>query len=97
MDLVDAVVTSDSHTVLLRPRPFAKSAGRLVLLPLLPQRTSIEPLPSEVWTRILHHVFTEYNQHMSNANTVTWRRDLLLVCKSLRVCSCLSFVSSQDC
>jgi len=41
-----------TEIVLLNPRPLARSSGRLLLLPLLPERPHLKPLPSEVWSKI---------------------------------------------
>lgn len=100
MDITDDVAVSDDHAVLLRPRPFAKSSGRLILLPLLPQRPTIKPLPTEVWTRILGHVIADYDlqkdQHPSGSNAATLKRDILLVCKTLKVCPTAVLADTVD-
>ena len=84
LDDVDAVAF-DIGSVLLRPRPFAKAAGSLILLPLLQQRPSTKSLPIEIWERILRYVFAEYDGQALDANLKTRRRSLLLVCKTLKV------------
>lgn len=50
--------TQSSHhdaekVVLLKPRPLARFAGYIVLLPLLPKRPPPKPLPAEVWRSIM--------------------------------------------
>lgn len=86
----DEVTVSDAQSILLRPRPFAKTSGRLVLLPLLPRRPSAKPLPTEIWTKILCFVFAYYDQQQhepsSAADVAISRLNTLLVCKTLKVC-----------
>ncbi|KIP10073.1 hypothetical protein PHLGIDRAFT_125747 [Phlebiopsis gigantea 11061_1 CR5-6] len=84
MDVLDSVITSDTHTILLRPRPFARAAGRLVLLPLLPHRHATKPLPAEVWERVLRYVFAQYEECLPNIDVETWKQGLLLICKDLK-------------
>ncbi|KAF8899136.1 hypothetical protein BD779DRAFT_1666859 [Infundibulicybe gibba] len=43
---------SSDLNILLKPRPYARASGELLLLPLLPQREPFKPLPSEIWTEI---------------------------------------------
>ncbi|KII93994.1 hypothetical protein PLICRDRAFT_153229 [Plicaturopsis crispa FD-325 SS-3] len=59
--------------ILLVPRPFAVYSGRLLLLPLLPKRRPLRPLPSEIWS----HVF----EFILGVDTAA-RNGLLTVCKS---------------
>lgn len=48
------VTTERGHTpILLQPRRYARFAGLIVLVPLLPQHAPLKPLPAEVWRRIL--------------------------------------------
>ncbi|GJE87688.1 hypothetical protein PsYK624_037710 [Phanerochaete sordida] len=79
-------MVNDVHSILLRPRPFAKAAGRFILLPLLPRKATSQPLPSEVWTKILGYVFADYRlrEQASHGEVALKRLNLLLVCKSLR-------------
>jgi hypothetical protein len=87
--LVEQVFVSDVQSILLHPRPFATSSGRLILLPLLPQRPATMPLPTEIWTRILCFVFAHYehqNQQSSGGqNFARMKLGLLLICKTLKV------------
>lgn len=77
------MATSDPGFVLLQPRPFAKRAGNLVLLPLLPHKPCPKALPAELWSKILHYVFIEYRQQGSQY--AGWQQSLLLVCRTLKV------------
>ncbi|TFY67305.1 hypothetical protein EVJ58_g1695 [Rhodofomes roseus] len=52
---------SATDTILLHPRPLSRTAGSFALLPLLPFRREMIPLPAEVWTKILGYVFEYYN------------------------------------
>ena len=48
------VTTERGHNpILLQPRRYARFAGLIVLVPLLPQHAPLKPLPAEVWRRIL--------------------------------------------
>lgn len=78
--------------ILLRPRPFASSAGTFLLLPLLPHRVPARPLPAEIWTQIFEYVFVEYNQQGKSLSLAVGDKklSLLLICKTLKV-RCLSF------
>ncbi|KAJ3534919.1 hypothetical protein NM688_g7056 [Phlebia brevispora] len=76
----------DPAVVFLRPRPFAKCSGRLVLLPLLPYKTPPKPLPSEVWTKVFGYLFDEYrvtSDCQNKSGLVASRTSLLLICKNL--------------
>lgn len=77
------MAASDPGFVLLQPRPFAKRAGNLVLLPLLPHKPCPKALPAELWSKILHYVFMEYRQQGSRYTS--WQQSLLLVCRTLKV------------
>lgn len=87
--LVDEVLVSDVQSILLRPRPFATSSGRFILLPLLPQRPATKPLPTEIWTRILSFVFAHYDrssqQSSSDQSFARMKLGLVLICKTLKV------------
>ncbi|KAF8665296.1 hypothetical protein AX16_000317 [Volvariella volvacea WC 439] len=48
--------TATETSILLRPRPYAKLSGSLLLLPLLPQPRPLKPLPAEVWAEIFQWV-----------------------------------------
>ncbi|KAL5533560.1 hypothetical protein ACEPAG_20 [Sanghuangporus baumii] len=43
----------DTERVLLRPRPYERFGGFLILLPLLPKRAPLPALPAEVWRKIM--------------------------------------------
>lgn len=83
------------EAVLLYPRPLARYPGRLLLLPLLPHRPSLKPLPSEIWSRIFVQALFEDDQDTQshNAHNNFIRRSclsLMLVCKGFKASS-LSF------
>ncbi|EKM61390.1 uncharacterized protein PHACADRAFT_247953 [Phanerochaete carnosa HHB-10118-sp] len=82
--MLEEVVVYDTHAILLRPRPFAKASGRLILLPLLPRKAVTKPLPSEIWAKILGYVFADYQRPSSSGKAVGSKLNLLLVCKSLK-------------
>ena len=80
--------TSDRSIVFLHPRPFAKSSGRLVLLPLLPHKPPTKPLPSEVWTRVFGYLYDGYKVTEgcpNRAGLIAARESLLHICKNLTV------------
>lgn len=43
--------------VFLQPRPLALYPGSFVLLPLLPKRPALKPLPAELWSKVFTFVF----------------------------------------
>jgi hypothetical protein len=45
-----------TSTILLRPRPYAQSAGSFFLVALLPPPKPVPSLPSEIWTAIFEFV-----------------------------------------
>jgi len=75
--------------VILQPRPLQRNAGSILLVPLLPYRKVSTPLPTEVWTKIFAHVYYGDDKADSTPNVrrgaEQYRRDLLLICKSLTV------------
>ncbi|PCH34033.1 hypothetical protein WOLCODRAFT_135465 [Wolfiporia cocos MD-104 SS10] len=77
---------ASAPTMLLSPRPLARTAGRIQLLPLLPYRPEPKPLPSEVWTKILADVFAHYDLDASRprAECDALKKGLLLICKELK-------------
>ncbi|KAH9937355.1 uncharacterized protein B0H18DRAFT_194811 [Fomitopsis serialis] len=74
-----------SATVLLHPRPLSRTAGSFVLLPLLPHRREMTPLPGEVWTKILSYVFDYYDYELEKQHVLRDRlkRGLLVLSKDL--------------
>lgn len=75
--------------ILLRPRSLAKGAGSFFLLPLLPTRPLVKPLPAEIWTRILEHVFEGFEADESLLGCRERSKQglqLLLISKELKVC-----------
>ncbi|KAI0347648.1 hypothetical protein BDW22DRAFT_1403892 [Trametopsis cervina] len=74
--------------VLLQPRRYARDAGSLILIPLLPQKPPAKSLPNEIWIKILWYVYAEYAEEgqgpsRSQALTVL-RQSLLVICKALK-------------
>jgi hypothetical protein len=70
---------SSVTTILLRPRPFAKYAGVLLLVPLLPEPKPLKPLPAEIWAEVFSYVME------SECSGDTWSWSLIHVCKSFYV------------
>ncbi|KAG1749757.1 uncharacterized protein EDB91DRAFT_1235223 [Suillus paluster] len=74
--------------VLLYPRPLARYPGRLLLLPLLPHRPPLKPLPSEIWSHIFVQAVFEDDQdaqsHISHKNVLRSCSSLMLVCKGFK-------------
>ncbi|PFH52338.1 hypothetical protein AMATHDRAFT_46456 [Amanita thiersii Skay4041] len=66
-----------TNTVLLHPRPYALVPGKLLLLPLLPLRKQVKPLPVEIW----YHIFT-FALHADEHAVLA--RSLLSVCKAFK-------------
>ncbi|KAI0673565.1 hypothetical protein C8Q78DRAFT_1017742 [Trametes maxima] len=72
--------------VWLKPRPLARTPGTFLLLPLLPAKPALKPLPPEVWSDILGHAFAFYSTKtvsLANADTVRLRIGLLLISKDI--------------
>lgn len=67
-------------TVLLRPRPYARFAGILLVVPLLSGPKPLKPLPAELWVEIFAYVLedalcaTEHALKLGN------------VCRTFHVC-----------
>ncbi|EAU92562.1 hypothetical protein CC1G_06573 [Coprinopsis cinerea okayama7 len=68
------------ETVLLRPRPLARTPGELLLLPLLPVPKPAKHIPAELWIEILGHSLAQEHSFEFKA----WGWSLLLVCKTFR-------------
>lgn len=81
--------TLSPQPVMLKPRPLQQNAGSLLLVPLLPDRKSVTPLPAEIWTNIFVHVYYSEDNVDPTQNfrrrAERYRRDLLLICKDLTV------------
>ncbi|KAF8808005.1 hypothetical protein BYT27DRAFT_7223754 [Phlegmacium glaucopus] len=71
---------SSAETIILRPRPFALYSGSLLLLPLLPHRKPLKPLPAEIWAEILTFALA-YNR-ASREPAPVWAWSLVAVCKA---------------
>ncbi|KXN88936.1 hypothetical protein AN958_06807 [Leucoagaricus sp. SymC.cos] len=65
-------------TILLQPRPYAQRPGRLLLLPLLPLRTPLRPLPVEIWGDIFALAVAGGGE-----GATSWAFSYLTICKSL--------------
>lgn len=65
-------------TILLQPRPFAKCAGVLLVVPLLPEPKPLKDLPLETWAEIFSYV-------IESEGSDTWSWSLTQVCKSFYV------------
>ena len=75
-------MSSAETTIFLRPRPYAKFAGTLTLLPLLPQPKPLKPLPSEIWGHIMTLAFA---RDVGDPETASWSWSVLTVCKAFQV------------
>ncbi|KAH7914738.1 hypothetical protein BJ138DRAFT_1143166 [Hygrophoropsis aurantiaca] len=73
-----------STEIILSPRPFARYSGRLLLLPLLPHRPPLKPLPAEVWSKIFAQVLTADISVSDSAQTVKSWPSLLLICNCFK-------------
>ena len=73
-----------STEIILQPRPFAQVSGRLLLLPLLPHKRPLKPLPSEIWAKIIGEVLVTARTDAEQSNN-SERVALLTVCKGLNV------------
>ncbi|KAF9229028.1 hypothetical protein BS17DRAFT_770929 [Gyrodon lividus] len=70
-----------SETILLFPRPLARYAGRLLLLPLLPHQSPSKPLPAEIWSIIFSLALSTDASEGPYTNRLSWCVSLMLVCK----------------
>lgn len=69
-----------SETIFLQPRPYAQQSGRLLLLPLLPFRKPLNPLPAEIWSEIFACAVAA-----GGYEATTCAFSFLTICKSLKV------------
>ena len=67
-----------TDTILLQPRPYARVPGRLLLLPLLPLKKPVKPLPAELWHQIFALALLDDESHIL-------ARSLLIVCNAFKV------------
>lgn len=77
-----------TESILLQPRPFAQVSGRLLLLPLLPHKCPLKPLPSEIWWKIAGEVMSLSGVELEIEGRAVdnhTRLALLTVCKGLKV------------
>lgn len=79
------LMSATDTSILLRPRPYAKCSGTLLLLPLLPRRKSLKPLPSEIWTEILAFAILLYGTGNESSLMRKWGWSLTTVCKAFSV------------
>ncbi|KAF8689779.1 hypothetical protein AX14_003163 [Amanita brunnescens Koide BX004] len=66
-----------TDTILLQPRPYARVPGRLLLLPLLPLKKPVKPLPAELWHQIFALALLDDESHIL-------ARSLLIVCNAFK-------------
>jgi len=82
------------EAILLYPRPLARSSGRLLLLPLLPHRPPLKPLPSEIWYSIFMQVLYGDDQnaqsHTTYYNALRSCSSLMMVCKGFKASGLVS-------
>lgn len=85
-----------TESILLQPRPLAQVSGRLLLLPLLPHRPVLKPLPAEIWWKIIGEVLDSGGHNFWRGHGIPNRARLALltVCKSLKVRPQLLWFSS---
>ncbi len=75
-----------SETIWLCPRPLARIPGRFPLIPLLPEKSAPKSLPSDIWSRILEHVFALYNAPGVNSDeALRLKLELLRVSRAVNV------------
>ncbi|KAF9535877.1 hypothetical protein CPB83DRAFT_780161 [Crepidotus variabilis] len=68
---------SSTDTIFLQPRPYARLAGMLLVVPLLPGPKPLKPLPAELWAEIFTHALED------GSSAVTQRTSTVGdVCKS---------------
>lgn len=52
-----ATKPDENGVVYLVPRPLAREVASFVLLPLLPMKPPLRPLPAELWVHVFRHRF----------------------------------------
>ncbi|KAI0320303.1 hypothetical protein OF83DRAFT_1214572 [Amylostereum chailletii] len=83
-----AQTTTETRTILLRPRPLARNPGSFTLLPLLPLRPPPKVLPSEIWSHVLSFVVQDDDVELERLEVedrrrvLRWRWKMLFVCKT---------------
>ncbi|KAH9950923.1 hypothetical protein B0H21DRAFT_720437 [Amylocystis lapponica] len=80
-----STTTTGVAPILLSPRPLERISGSIILVPLLPYKPPAEPLPPEIWTKIIAYVFQSYanDNSQSREKREALGRGLLVVCKDL--------------
>ncbi|CAA7268031.1 unnamed protein product [Cyclocybe aegerita] len=73
-------MSSCNTTILLRPRPYERFSGSLLLLPLLPEPKPVKPLPAEIWSDII--AFALGLRVPVESETTAWSWSLLKISKS---------------
>lgn len=73
-----------SDTLLLCPRPLARYAGRLLLLPLLPRRPPLKPLPSEIWSEVFSFVLLQSIATNPSVDKARLCMSLAMVCRGFK-------------
>ncbi|KIM23790.1 hypothetical protein M408DRAFT_332154 [Serendipita vermifera MAFF 305830] len=79
-----ASLSQVDSVVLLKPRPKTHPSVNLVLLPLLPTPSPRDPLPSEIWARILRHTMEPEPDARTAWEGQAARLRLVRVCKSFK-------------
>ncbi|KZP25368.1 hypothetical protein FIBSPDRAFT_888176 [Athelia psychrophila] len=76
-------MSTETIQVLLQPRPYARTSGRLLLLPLLPLQppTKASTLPAEIWREIIANVLAFDEKHPEFSSR---KLAVLSVCKGLQ-------------
>lgn len=69
---------STVDAILLQPRPYARVSGKLLLLPLLPLKKPVKPLPAELWRQIFAFAVLDDEESIL-------ARSLLTVCNAFKV------------
>ncbi|KAI0003363.1 hypothetical protein BJV74DRAFT_813412 [Russula compacta] len=77
---------TETPAIFLRPRPLARTPGSFILLPLLPRPRPVQPLPAEVWSKVLSYVVDDGEEgRMGVGERRTLLREkwqLLFVCRT---------------
>ncbi|KAG8836395.1 hypothetical protein FRC17_003305 [Serendipita sp. 399] len=76
--------TSQVQNILLRPRPLTHPNVNIVLVPLLPTAPPKDPLPSDIWGRILKHTIGPELDAKSAQQGQAFRKRLLLVSRTFK-------------
>ncbi|KAH9858234.1 hypothetical protein C2E23DRAFT_769862 [Lenzites betulinus] len=80
-----STVLATPQPVWLKPRPLARTPSSFLLLPLLPSKPPLKPLPSEIWAQILQNAFAFYDPGgpFGGPDAPALRTGLLLISKDI--------------